>query len=125
MPKVHVVLFRDEKGQVPFLDWFDRLPDRAKYKCTVRLERLREYGNELRRPEADILKKGIYELRAQHSGVNYRLLYFFYGRTVVVVSHGIVKQRSDVPEKEIELALRRKSLYESDPGRHTAAEDLI
>ena len=124
MPKVHVVLFRDEKGNVPFLDWFERLPDRAKYKCAVRLERLREYGHELRRPEADIMKKGIYELRAQHSGVNYRMLYFFHGRTVVVVSHGIVKQRSDVPEKEIELALRRKSLFESDPSKYSATEEV-
>ena len=88
------------------------------------MERLREHGHELRRPEADILKKGIWELRAQHNGVNYRMLYFFRGQTVVVVSHGIVKQRSDVPEKEIDLALRRKSLFESDPSRHTAAEDL-
>jgi phage-related protein len=125
LPKVHVVLFRDERGHVPFYDWFEHLPDRAKYKCTVRLERLGEFGHELRRPEADILRKGIHELRSQHNGVNYRMLYFFHGQKVVVVSHGIVKQRAEVAEKEIELALRRKSLFESDPNKYTAIDDLI
>ncbi len=63
----------------PFLDWFDGLPPKAQDKCRVRIERLRELGHELRRPEADYLRDGIYELRVKHQGVNYRLLYFFHG----------------------------------------------
>ena len=40
-------------------------------------ERLRELGHELRRPEADTLWDGIYELRASVQGVHYSVLYFF------------------------------------------------
>ena len=65
----------------------------------MRLERLHELGHELRRPEADLLRDGIYELRVALQGMNYRMLYFFHGREAVVVSHGIIKERV-VPPRE-------------------------
>jgi phage-related protein len=52
----------------------------------VRLDRLEELGHELRRPEVAYLRDGIYEVRAKHGGVSYRMLYFFHGRTAAVVS---------------------------------------
>ncbi|MFY9825388.1 MAG: type II toxin-antitoxin system RelE/ParE family toxin [Thermoanaerobaculia bacterium] len=35
----------------------------------------------------------MYELRAKHQGVNYRLLYFFHGQSAIVLAHGVVKQQ--------------------------------
>lgn len=49
-------------------------------KCRVRIERLRDLGHELRRPEADLLRDGIYELRVRLGTLNYRMLYFFHGQ---------------------------------------------
>src|SRR5947208_15352671 len=117
MPARELVFFKEEDGSVPFLEWFDGLQARAQDKCRVRLERLQQLGHELRRPEADFLRDGIYELRVGLQGINYRMLYFFHGRAAVVVSHGIVKERV-VPPAEIQLALRRKSQFEISPGRH-------
>lgn len=57
-----IVLFRDEDGSAPLLDWFDHLPEKAKVQCRARLELLAEQGHELRRPAADCLRDGIYEL---------------------------------------------------------------
>src|ERR1019366_4808136 len=57
----------------------------------------RRPGHELRRPIADILRDEIYELRPSHRGVQYRILYFFRDRDVVVLSHGIMK-RQKVPD---------------------------
>jgi hypothetical protein len=37
-------------------------PIKVQDKCHLRLERLREMGHELRRPEADFLRDGIYEI---------------------------------------------------------------
>jgi len=119
MPKTPVVIYQEADGTVPFLEWFAGLSDKGQDKCRVRIERLQEFGHELRRPEADLLRDGIYELRAAHGGLNYRILYFFHGREAVVLSHGIVKQRADVPEKEIELAKRRKKAFIKDPKVHT------
>ena len=80
MPKISVVFYQEDAKTVPVLDWLERLPARAQDKCRVRIERLRDLGHELRRPEADYLRDGIYELRVGLQGMNYRMLYFFRGR---------------------------------------------
>jgi phage-related protein len=116
-------LFKIDDGSVPFLDWFGGIPPKAQDKCRVRLERLHQLGHELRRPEADFLRDGIYELRVALQGINYRMLYFFQGRDAVVVSHGIVKERV-VPSKEIDLAVLRRAQFVADPRKHTYEELL-
>ncbi len=118
MPRTTVILYQEEDGSIPLLDWLDGLPPRALAKCRVRLERLAESGHELRRPEADFLRDGIYELRVGLHGVHYRMLFFFHGDVAAVVSHGIVKERR-VPPLEIERARQRKERFERDPARHT------
>ena len=123
MPQTKVILFRAEDGTVPFLDWFGDIPPKAQDKCRVRLERLQQLGHELRRPEADFLRDGIYELRVGLQSINYRMLYFFHGREAVVVSHGLVKERA-VPSREIDLALKRKAQFGANPGSHTHEEVL-
>ena len=117
MPKTKVVFYREEDGTVPVLDWLDGLPDKVKAKCRVRIERLKWLGHELRRPAADYLRDGIYELRVSYQGVNYRMLYFFHGREAVVVSHGLVKEQK-VPLKEIKKAVERKKKFDADPKRY-------
>src|SRR5487761_1200122 len=121
MPQIQVVFYREDDGTVPVLNWLGRLPPDALIKCRVKLARLRELGHELRRPEADYLRDGIYELRIRLQRVNYRLLYFFHGNTAAVVSHGVVKERR-VPSKEIDAAIRRKHAYASSPLLHTHEE---
>jgi phage-related protein len=85
------------------------------------LERLGEIGHELRRPEADYLRDGVYELRASLQGIHYRILYFFHGAVAAVVSHGFVKERV-VPAREIDRAIERKRRFETDPERHSHTE---
>ena len=121
MPRTKIVLYREDDGTVPLLAWLDSVPDKVRDKCVVRIERLRELGHELRRPEADFLRDGIYELRAALQGINYRVLYFFHRREAVVLSHGLVKER-EVPPKEIDRAIARKLKYEAAPSHHTHEE---
>ena len=123
MPVTRVVLFRDAAGRVPLLEWLDKLPKKARAKCLARIERLAELGHELRRPEADFLRDGIYELRVGLAGIHYRMLYFFHGRAAVVISHGLTKRRT-VPPKEIDLAVKRKEAFNRNPAKHTH-EDVI
>lgn len=118
MPQTDVVLYREDDGSVPLREWFLALPPKAADKCLARLRRLEQLGNELRRPEADFLRDGIYELRASYQSLHYRMLYFFVGRQAVVVSHGLVKQR-EVPAKEIDKAVERKRSFERASRAHT------
>ncbi|MHB1556276.1 MAG: type II toxin-antitoxin system RelE/ParE family toxin [Isosphaeraceae bacterium] len=121
MPQTQVVFYRDEDGAVPILKWLDALPDRALDKCRVKLERLRDLGHELRRPEADYLRDGIYELRVRVGSVNYRMLYFFHENIAAVVSYGLTKERR-VPSRDIDRAVAAKQRFVADPRRHTHQE---
>ena len=112
-----VILYR-EGERVPIRDWLKSLPEKVQRKCVLYLDQLEQEGHELRRPVADFLRDGIYELRPTLQGVNYRILYFFSGRNVVVVSHGISKE-SGVPEVEINRAIARKQSFEANPEAHT------
>ena len=118
MPVTEVVFFAERAGTVPVLDWLDGLPLKARDKCFVRIERLAALGHEMRRPEADYLRDGIYELRIRMGRVNYRILYFFHRRRVVVLAHGLTKEE-EVPERDIEVAIRRGREFTANPGPHT------
>ena len=103
MPRTEVVFYRDDDGSVPVLDWLGGLPPKARLKCLVRIERLRELGYDLRRPEADFLRDGVYELRVSLNHVQYRILYAFHTRTDAdrsegpkTVKRGSVKKRPPV-----------------------------
>jgi len=122
VPRTQVVFFREADGTVPLLVWLDTLPTKAQDKCRVRIERLKELGHELRRPEADYLRDDIYELRTKHGGVNYRMLYFFHRNVAAVVAHGLVKEQA-VPAVEIDRASKRKGQFEKSPDRHTYREE--
>jgi phage-related protein len=72
----------------------------------------------LRRPESDLLRDGIHELRAKSGRVQYRILYFFAGRTVAVLAHALTK-KDKVPPAEIDRAIRRMEAFFQDPELHS------
>ena len=114
MPQTAIFFFCDPSDAFPpLLAWLDQLPFKVQAKCTQRIGRLGELGHELKRPEADFLRDGIYELRASYQGTHYRILYFFAGQSVVILSHGLTKEK-EVPSREIDRAAARKQLVESD-----------
>ena len=123
MPRADVGYYQEGKA-VPVLDWLRELRqrDRRAYaRCVVRIQRLAQEGHALRRPETDYLRDGIYELRARQGRVNYRILYFFHGQNVVILAHGLTKE-DEVPDAEIERALRRKEAFEQNPKLHLYEE---
>lgn len=117
MPATRVLLYR-EGSRVPFRDWFEALPLKPRLACLSMVGRLRAMGHELRRPFAAPLAGGIHELRFKVEGVNYRVLYFFHGQAVVVLSHGITKQCASVPRVEIRRAAERKTRFQARPEAH-------
>jgi phage-related protein len=118
MPRTEVIAYREADGSVPLVDWLDGLSQMAREKCLVKIEMLVESGHELRRPHCDLLERGIWELRARAGHVQYRILYFFHGQNVVILSHGFSKERY-VPGTEIEKAVRRRECYLQNPSAHT------
>jgi phage-related protein len=116
-----VFFYRDADGRSPVVEWLRSLrnDDPAGFmNCLARLELLEASGHELRRPAADFLRDGIYELRAKHKHVQYRLLYFFHGRNIAVIAHGIIKRGSAVSDVDIGRAQNRKQQFARNPAAH-------
>ena len=127
MPQTQLVFFREASGRVPALEWLRNLKaadERGFLQCAARLKLLGSYGHELRRPAVDLLRDGIYELRARSGMVRYRILYFFYGRNTIVLDHAMIKKTAAVPQVDIEVALRRKRNFENDPALHSFYGEL-
>lgn len=126
MPRTDVFFYQDAPGDVPVLDWLmelDRRDRRARMKCQAAIERLQDIGHELRRPQADLLRDGIYELRIRVGRVNYRILYFFHNRNVALLAHGLTKEKA-VPTVDIDRAIARKRRYEAAPDAHRYEGEL-
>ena len=125
MPETRVLFYCDEDGTAPVLEWLTELTRRQRKvaeNCLVRIETLRQLGHELRRPIADYLEDGIYELRTRHRKVQYRILYFFHGQNVAILAHGLTKEK-EVPKGDIALAVQRKERFERDPAKYTYREE--
>jgi len=126
MPSTAVVFYQEQAGESPVVEWLAELREtnvKAFLKCRAAIVRLAQLGHELRRPEADYLRDGIHELRVRLGSVNYRLLYFFHGRTVCVIAHGLTKEAA-VPAADIQRALNRKIAFTANPILHTYHGDL-
>lgn len=117
MPQPEVIFYKEDES-VLVREWLGKLPTKVQKKCLTYIAQLEMQGHDLRRPVADFLRDGIYELRPSYQGVNYRILYFFVGRDVVVLSHGITKEGA-VPATQIDRAIERRKKFEADPKAHT------
>jgi len=121
MPRTQVVFFKEATGGAPVVEWLSELlheNKKAWANCRARIEMLAEFGHELRRPAADILRDGLYELRAKQGHVQYRILYFFHGRNVAILAHALTKE-DKVPDVDIERAIARKKVFVANPKAHT------
>ncbi|MBI3553902.1 MAG: type II toxin-antitoxin system RelE/ParE family toxin [Elusimicrobia bacterium] len=104
--------FRRERGDQPVLEFLKALLKPARTAAGAALAGLEENGPSLRRPRADYLRDGIYELRFSSERMAYRILYFFDG-SEIVLTNAFVKKTWKVPTEEIERALRRRARWQA------------
>jgi phage-related protein len=98
-------------GACPTKEFLDSLDKKDELPFAIRkLNLLRELGNQLRRPHADYLEGGIYELRIPVKHMQYRLLYFYFYQEKIIISHGLRKE-TKVKTSDIEKAKKHKANY--------------
>ncbi|MEK6564541.1 MAG: type II toxin-antitoxin system RelE/ParE family toxin [Candidatus Omnitrophota bacterium] len=108
-----VYYFVDKTGKVPVKEFITSLTLKEQAKIFAYIRELKKQGNNLRRPMADYLKDGIYELRPKDN----RIFYFFYLRDSAVLVNAIKKRTSEIPEVVLRLCFKRKCEVEAE-GRH-------
>jgi len=124
MPQTTLLVYKNAAEETPLVEWLDDLEDtepKAHVACLERFQQLERSGFELRRPVAEHLGDGIYELRAKRGKVHYRILYFYCGRNVACLTHGFTKE-GEIPPIEITRAKKAKALVERNQDRYTTNE---
>lgn len=101
--------YRKRSGEEPALEYIRAQIKRHRAKIGRALKYLEDAGQSARRPQVDYLGDDIYELRVPVDQHQHRLLYFFYGRTVIVVTSGFSKTKRKVPLAEMDRARARRA----------------
>ena len=104
-----VYYFIGKDGSKPVKEFIDSLTKKEQAKVSAYIRELKKQGNNLRRPMADYLEDGIYELRPKDN----RIFYFFYLRDRVVLIHAIKKHVKRIPANDLKLCIERKAEVET------------
>ena len=107
-----VNFYRTSSGNCPVEDFLDSLSGKQAQKVIWVLRLIEE----LDVVPTQYLKKlvntdDIWEVRIQFGGNIFRLLGFFDGRTLLILTNGFAKKSQKTPRQEIDLATRRKNEY--------------
>jgi len=100
----NIYYFVDERGNKPVKEFIASLPLKDRAKVFAYIAELKMQGNNLRRPMADYLGNGIYELRPKAN----RVFYFFFLKESAVLLHAIRKKTDKIPKRDLELCIGRK-----------------
>jgi len=99
-----IYYFVDKDCTKPVKEFIESLTTKEQAKVHAYITELKKQGNNLRRPMADYLEDGIYELRPK----NNRIFYFFYLRDRAVLVHAIKKHIKQIPASDLKICLKRK-----------------
>ena len=105
-----ITFYTTASGRCPVQEHLDGLPDKTVQKIAWVLRVARD----LKRVPASILKKlanteGIWEIRVDVGRDTFRLLGFFEGRELIVLTNSFQKKSQKLLQAEIRLAERRKA----------------
>ena len=107
-----IIFYTTASGRCPVQDHLDKLPDKTVQKIVWVLRLVREMD----RVPAQYFKKlvgaeDIWEIRADVGHDTFRLLGFFHGQDMIVLTNSFQKKSQKTPRKEIRLAESRKKDY--------------
>lgn len=107
-----IKFYRTETGNCPVEDFLQNLPDKQSKKVVWTLRVVRD----LEKVPTQYLKKlkstdDIWEVRAILGNNTFRLLGFYDGPNLIVLTSGFAKKTNKVPKQVIETAEERKRNY--------------
>ena len=103
-----ILFFVDARGNSPVKEFINSLSLKDQAKIAAYFNELKNQGHNLRRPMADYVGEGVYELRPRDN----RIFYFFFLRESAVILHAIKKKTNKIPPNDLDLCLKRKNEFE-------------
>jgi phage-related protein len=101
--------YRTIAGSEPALEYIRAQIKSHRAKIGRALQYLEDTGHMARRPQVEYLGNDIYELRVAIDQHQHRLLYFFHGRAIIVVTSGFLKNEEKVPQSAIKQARKYRA----------------
>jgi len=109
--KYNCVYYTTATGRPPVEDFIESLDEGSQDAFFYKIELLKEYGPQLRRPHTDSIGEGIFELRFTGKEGRIRILFFFFEENHIIFTNGFIKKTPKTPLKQIRLARQRKKEY--------------
>ncbi len=102
--------YTTEDGTSFVEDFLDTLPSKATKKVLDDIKLLERFGPRWGWPHVDYFNnEKIYELRVKHSSNIYRIFFFRWKGTVLILTHGFTKKSQKTPKREINRAVGLKN----------------
>jgi phage-related protein len=107
-----IIFYRTSSGKCPVEEFFDTLNDKQVEKVLWVLRLIKE----LEIIQKEYFKKllntdDIWEVRVKSGNNIFRLLDFFDGNLLIILTNGLAKKSQKTPRQEIKLAEQRKKDY--------------
>ncbi len=107
-----IEFYRRPNGQSPIEEFLDSLTGKQAQKVLWVLQLIEELETIPRQYFKKLVNSDeIWEVRIQFGNNIFRLLGFFDGGTLIVLTNGFAKKTQKTPSQEINLAVRRKNEY--------------
>jgi phage-related protein len=94
-------------GRIPVREWLLGLPEAGRRTVGKDMQKV-EFGWPVGMPLCRSLGKGLWEVRSDLSDGTIGRVIFFVGRGQMVLLHGFIKKTQKTPQRDIDLALKRK-----------------
>lgn len=107
-----VLLYQTKAGATPVQEFLDGLSKKDRGKVLAAVDYLGQEGPALRRPHVAHVQGKLWELRISRARNEFRVLYYFRVERQIVLLKGFQKKTQAIPQREIEVAEKRKKEYE-------------
>ena len=99
-----VKFYQDNKGNIPVIEYLEKVGKREKAKILKYIEFLRMNNGYLDEPYSKHIKGKIRELRVDFSKNKHRIFYFTFIKKTIILLHAFLKKTQKTPIKEIKKA---------------------
>src|SRR5699024_3056251 len=102
-----VIDYKNISGQSLVEDFLDELPAKSAKKIVDSINLLERFGPRWGQPNIDYFKAyDLYELRVKYSSNIYRIFFFRWKETILILTHGFTKKSQKTSKRQLERAAR-------------------
>ncbi len=113
--KLEVIFFCTEQGSEPVREWLRELPKEDKQEIGNDIKTV-QLGWPIGMPLVGSLGHGLWEVRIKLPKGRIARIIFFLDGNIMILAHGFIKKSQKISKSELDLAIKRKRIYESNRG---------